>query len=117
MIQKIIKTDAEYDAALERLEEIFDSNPNTAEGDELELLVLVIKEYEDRVYPILPPNPIEALKLTMAEKGLKSKDLVPLIGSKSYVSQILNQKKPLTADIMRTLHKVLGIPSDILLAS
>lgn len=114
---KKIKNDNDYEVALERLEIIFDSLPNTSEGDELEVLVLLIKEYEDRVHPVLPPDPIEVLKLTMQENGLKSKDLIPLIGSKSYVSQILNKKKPLTAEIMRMLHKTLGIPSDILLAS
>ena len=115
-MNKIIKNDADYEKALERLDIIFDAKPNSSEGDELELLVLLVKEYEDRVYPVLPPDPIEAIKLSMEEKGLKSKDLVPWFGSKSYVSQILNKQKPLTANLMRVLHKNLGIPTDILLA-
>ncbi len=115
-MNKIIKNDTDYEKALERLDVIFDAKPNSTEGDELELLVLLVKEYEDRVYPVLPPDPIEAIKLSMEEKGLKSKDLVPWIGSKSYVSQILNKQKPLTANLMRVLHKNLGIPTDILLA-
>lgn len=115
-MNKIIKNDCDYEKALERLEIIFDAKPSSSQGDELELLVLLVKEYEDRVYPVLPPDPIEAIKLSMQEKGLKSRDLVPWIGSKSYVSQILNKQKPLTANLMRVLHKNLGIPTDILLA-
>lgn len=80
------------------------------------MLLLVIKDYENKHHPVLPPDPVEAIKLTMEEHGLKAKDLVPLLGSKSYVSQILNRKKPLTAEMMRALHHHLGIPAEVLLA-
>ncbi len=114
---KVLKTEEDYDKALDRAEEIFDAIPGTSAGNELELLLLVIKDYEDKHHPIPPPDPIEAIKLTMQEKGLKAKDLTPWVGSKGYVSQILNRKKPLTAEVMKALHKHLGISGDVLLAS
>lgn len=116
MIVKLIKNELQYDAALDRADAIFDALPDSAEGDELELLLLVIKAYEDKHHPVLPPDPIEAIKLTMAEKGVRATDLTQWIGvSKGYVSQILNRRKPLTADIMRVLNKRLGIPAEVLL--
>ena len=116
MTVRLIKTEQQYDAALDRADAIFDAQPGSAAGDELELLLLVIKAYEDVHYPVLPPDPIEAIKLIMAKKGVKAAELTRWIGvSKGYVSQILNRKKPLTADVMRVLHKQLGIPADVLL--
>lgn len=115
MIPKIIKTEDQYEATLSRVDEIFDAIPGTPEGDELELLLLVIKDYEDRHYPVPVPDAIEVIKLKMMEAGLKAADIEPLIGKKSYVSKVMNRKKPLTADMMRALHKHLGIPADILL--
>lgn len=112
----ILRTEQEYSNALCRIDEIFDAASGTTEGDEAELLVLLIKDYENKFHSVLPPDPIEAIKLTLEEKGLKAKDLVGLIGSKGYVSQILNRKKPLTAEIMRVLNRQLGIPADILLS-
>lgn len=113
---KPVKDETQYNAALQRADVLFDAQPGTPEGDELELLIILIKEYEDRVHPVLPPDPVEAIKLTMNERGLQAKDLVPLVGSKSYVSQLLNRKKPLTASVMRILHKTLGIPAEVLLS-
>jgi HTH-type transcriptional regulator/antitoxin HigA len=115
-MNKVIKSEKEYDAALRRVEMIFDASPGTTEGDEAELLILLIKDYENRHHPVLPPDPIEAIRLTLEDKGLKAKDLVGVIGSKGYVSQILNRKKPLTAEIMRILNRQLGIPAEILLS-
>lgn len=112
----ILKSEKDYQESLRRIDEIFDAAPGTPEGDEAELLVLLIKDYENRFHPVLPPDPIEAIKMTLEEKGLKAKDLVGLIGSKGYVSQILNRKKPLTAEIMRILNRQFGIPADILLS-
>ena len=113
----IIKNKSQYNEALSNVDKLFDKGvkKSTPEGDALELLLLVIKDYEDKHYSIAPPDPISALKLTMQEKGLKNKDLIPFIGSKSYVSQILNKHKPLTAEIMKMLHKHLGIQAEILL--
>ena len=113
---KIIKNEEDYDVALARADQIFDAQLNTPEGEELALLLLVIKDYESKHHPVPPPDPVEAIKLTMQEHGLKAKDLVPLLGSKSYVSQILNRRKPLTAEMMRALHHHLGIPAEVLLA-
>ena len=113
---KIIRNEEEYDRALTRAEQIFGAQLGSAEGDELSLLLLVIRDYEQKHHPVPPPDPIEAIKLTMQERGLIAQDLVPLLGSKSYVSQVLNRKKPLTADMMRSLHKHLGIPAEVLLS-
>ncbi len=113
---RLIKTEKEYDDALQRADEIFNAAPGTPEGDEVELLFLVIKEYEDKHYPIPPPDPIEAIKFRMAEKGLKPKDLTDLIGSKGYVSAILNRKKPMTLKMARLFHQKLGISAEVLLA-
>ncbi len=115
MIVKIIKNEQEYNLSLERADAIFNSKPGTKEGDELELLLLVIKDYEDRHHPVSLPDPIEAIKLKMEEEGLKASDLAPEVGSKSYISQVLNRKKPLTAQMMRRLHRRLRIPASVLL--
>jgi len=77
----ILKSEKDYQESLRRIDEIFDAAPGTPEGDEAELLVLLIKDYENRFHPVLPPDPIEAIKMTLEEKGLKAKDLVGLIKS------------------------------------
>ena len=114
---KVIKNERQYNTALKRADEIFNARANTPEGEELALLLLVIKDYEDQHHQVPVPDPIETLKLKMAEKGWSNKDLVPFLGSKSYVSQLLNKHKPLTAEVMRVLHRELGIPAHILLAA
>jgi len=114
---KIIRNEREYSAAMKRADQIFDAHPNTSAGEELALLLLVIKDYEDKHHAVPLPDPIEVLKLKMREEGLSNKDLIPLLGSKSYVSQLLNKRKPLTAEVMRVLHQKLGIPAQILLAA
>jgi len=115
MINKIIKTEEDYNKALARIDELMDAEPNTQEGDELELLVTLVELYEEKMYPIDMPDPIEAVKFRMEQLGLHQKDLVPFIGSKSKVSEILNKKRPLSLSMMRALHKGLGIPAEILL--
>src|SRR5688572_23557244 len=109
-IIKPINTEKEYQASLEWVDKMFDKKvkSNSADGKLLQVVLILIKDYEDKHYPVSMPNPIEAVKLKMEEKGLKAKDLIPIIGSKSYVSQLLNKKKPLTAEIMKALHKLLG---------
>lgn len=114
---KILKNERDYDSALKRADELFSAKPGTPQGDELALLLLVIKDYEDKHYAVPMPDPVAVIKMHMQERGLKNKDLEPLIGSKGYVSQILSKQKPLTADIMRALHQKLGIPASILLAA
>ena len=109
-----IKTDKDYKEALERLELIFDASPNTPEGDEAEILSLLIENYENQYYPIEAPDPIEAIKIRMEEMNMKQKDLVGVIGGKSRVSEILNKKKRLTVDMIRKLEEMLHISASIL---
>ena len=113
---KVLKTETEYDKALERTIEIFHAGENSPESEELDLLLLLVKDYEDRHYQIPSADPIEVIKLKMEEKGLKQKDLEHIIGSKGYVSQVLSGKKELTLKMIRGLHHYLGISADIFLA-
>lgn len=112
---KPIKTDTDYYQALARLEVIFDSPINSQEGDEADILSLLIENYEDKFFPIEAPDPIEAIKIRMEEMNYKQKDLVGLIGGKSRVSEILNRKKKLTVEMIRQLTKLLKLPSEILI--
>ncbi|HEY5953775.1 MAG TPA: ImmA/IrrE family metallo-endopeptidase [Terrimicrobiaceae bacterium] len=111
---KLIKTEAENEAALARLEEIFDAEPGTPEGDEAELLTALIEMFERKAYPMDLPDPIEAIKFRMEQQGLKAKDLIPYIGSASKVSEVLAGKRSLSLAMMRNLVK-LGIPAEVLL--
>jgi HTH-type transcriptional regulator/antitoxin HigA len=113
---KVLKSEEEYDVALERTIDIFHAESGTREFDELGVLLLLVKDYEDRHFPIPPPDPIEAIKLKLEEKGLKQKDLQHIIGSKGYVSQVLSGKKELTLKMVKGLHQYLGISADVLLA-
>ena len=114
MIIKPIKSEQDYEKALERLEVIFDSAENTKEGDEADILSMLIDNYENQYYPIEAPDPIEAIKIRMEEMNLKQKDLVGIIGGKSRVSEILNKKKRLTVDMIRELEKILHISASVL---
>ena len=111
---KPIRTEAEYEQALKRLDKIFDSEPGTKEGDELEVLALIIEDYEDKHYPIEPPHPIEAIKFRMEQMGLKQKDLGEIIGHKSRASEILNNKRKLTLKMIRSISEKLNISTDVL---
>ena len=111
---KPIKTEKDYEQALERLEVIFDADSNSKEGDEAEILSLLIDNYENQHYPIEAPDPIEAIKIRMEEMNLKQKDLVGVIGGKSRVSEILNKKKRLTVDMIRELERILHISASVL---
>lgn len=115
---KPIKTKKQYEAYLKWIDEMFDRKvkPDTPEGDQVQIALLLIKQYEDQHYPIPIPDPIEAIKIKMAEKGLTNKDLVGIIGSKGYVSSLLNRRKPLTLEMAKIFHKQLGVPADILLS-
>jgi HTH-type transcriptional regulator / antitoxin HigA len=113
---KLIKTEAEYKTALQRLDEIFFAEENTTEGDEAEVLVLLIETYENEHYPIAAPDPIEAIKIRMEELDLKQKDLIGLIGGKSRVSEVLNRKKRLTVEMIRNLSARLGLSLECLVA-
>jgi len=115
---KIIKTKKEYNAYLNWVDEMFDKKvkPGSAEGEDLQVALLLIKQYEDEHFPIPYPDPIEAIKAKMEERGMKNKDLVGVVGSKGYVSALLNKRKPLTLDLAKIFHKELGIPAEVLLA-
>jgi HTH-type transcriptional regulator/antitoxin HigA len=115
MTAKLIKTRQEYRAALRRVEEIMDAQPGTVEGDELELLAAIIEIYEEKHAPVPPPDPIEAIRFRMEQDQLRPQDLIPLLGSRSRVSEVLNGKRPLTLTMIRRLHQSLGIPAEVLL--
>ena len=109
-----IKTKQDYEAAVERLESISDAPTGTLESDEADALATLIDAYEEAHFPIGLPHPIEAIKIRMSELGLKNKDLVPIIGYDSRVSEVLNGKRKLTLDMIRALNKMLHIPLDVL---
>ncbi|MFN0188076.1 MAG: type II toxin-antitoxin system HigA family antitoxin [Bacteroidia bacterium] len=111
---KVIKTLKEYQKALKRFDIIFDAKRNSKLGDELELLSLLIDNYEKDKFPIDLPDPIEAIKFRMEQLGYKQKDLAEVMGLKSRVSEILNRKRKLTLEMIRKLNEVLGIPTEIL---
>ena len=112
---KLIKSKKDYKVALERLELIFDSKKGTKEGDELELLSIIINDYESRVFPISNPDPIEAIKFRMEQMGFEQNDLANIIGLKSRASEILNKKRKLTLEMIRKISSVMNIPTEILI--
>ena len=111
----LIKTENDYNQALERLEQIFDAKKGTQEGDELELLGILIEQYEDEKFPIDLPDPIEAIKFRMEQMGHTQNDLAKIIGFKSRASEILNRKRKLSLEMIRQLHTSLNIPTDVLI--
>jgi len=115
MRPKVIKTEADYEAALARLDELLDAEPGTAEGDEFELWATLISAYEEEAFPVDLPDPISAIRFRMEQAGLKQADLVPFIGSASRVSEVLNGKRKLSLSMIRKLHSGLGLPAEVLL--
>jgi len=109
-----IRTESDYQKALQRVEEIIDAPFGSDEFDELEVLTTLIEKYEDTHYHIEAPDPIEALKFRMEQEGLRQKDLVKVFGNKSRVSEILNKKRTLTLDMIRNINKHLKIPFESL---
>jgi HTH-type transcriptional regulator/antitoxin HigA len=109
-----IKSEKYYRNTLERLEVIFDAPIDTKEGDEAEIISLLIENYENEHYPIEAPDPIEAIKIRMEELNMRQKDLIGIIGGKSRVSEVLNRKKRLTVDMIRELEKILQISASVL---
>ncbi|EMI54952.1 helix-turn-helix domain-containing protein [Rhodopirellula sallentina SM41] len=112
---RVIKTERDHQRALARVDELFAATPDTPEGDELELWLLLIEKFEDEVFPVDPPDPIEAIRFRMDQANLKQKDLIPIIGSKSKVSEVLAGKRDLSLTMIRRLVDELGIPADVLL--
>ena len=109
-----IRNEKDYQKALDRLEDIFDVKKGTEEGDELEILSILIDRYENENFPIGMPDPIEAIKFRMEQMGMNQKDLAEVVGFKSRVSEILNKKRKLTLDMIRKLNTNLHIPTEVL---
>ncbi|MFV2005229.1 MAG: type II toxin-antitoxin system HigA family antitoxin [Gammaproteobacteria bacterium] len=112
---KPVKTEADYDLALARVDDLMDARPNSKEGDELDVLVTLIEKYEALYYPIDAPNPIEAIRFRMDQYDLKDKDLIPYIGQSGRVSEVLGFKRKLTLTMIRRLHSGLKIPTESLI--
>lgn len=112
---KPIKNDADYQAALEEIERLFDAAPDTPEGDKLEVLTTLVEAYEERHYSIPLPDPVEAILYHMESRGLSRRDIETYIGSRARVSEVLNRKRPLTMEMIRNLNKGLGIPAEVLI--
>ncbi len=111
---KPIKNEQNYTDTLCKIETLMSAKPNTPEMDELEVLTTLVEAYEEQFYKIDAPDPIEAIKFRMEQEGLKQKDLVDIVGSKSRVSEVLNRKRKLTIEMIRNLHKQLHIPVESL---
>ncbi len=110
---KVLKTEAQYLKAVKRAMHIFHAQENTPEGDELGLLLLLIRDYEDRHITIPEVDPIEVIKLKMAESGMKAKDLEPLIGSKGHVSSVLSGKREITLKMAQRLREYFQLPAEL----
>lgn len=111
---KPIKTAEDNRAALARIEQLWDAEPNTAEGDELEVLATLVEAFEEANYHIDAPDPIEAIRFRMEQQGLEDKDLVPFLGTRSRVTEVLKRQRRLTINMIRKLNAGLKIPLDCL---
>lgn len=111
---KPIRNNKDLEKAFERLELIFDAKYGSAEGDELEILSLLIENYENKHYPVGNPDPIEAIKFKMDQMGMKQKDLGKIIGFAGRASEILNKKRKLTLKMIRNINQEMNIPTDVL---
>jgi HTH-type transcriptional regulator/antitoxin HigA len=112
---KLIRTEEAYEAALIRLDQIFDAKIGSVESEEADVLALIIDDYEKKFYPIEAPDPIEAIKIRMEELHLRQVDLIDSIGGKSRVSEILNRKKKLTVEMIRKLAVRLNLSPGLLI--
>jgi HTH-type transcriptional regulator/antitoxin HigA len=112
---KPIKTKKDYEQALERLEVIFDAKKGTPKGDELEILSMLIDNYEKEKFPIGFPDPVEAIKFRMEQLGYNQTDLANVVGLKSRASEILNRKRKLSLEMIRQIHESLNIPTEVLI--
>jgi HTH-type transcriptional regulator / antitoxin HigA len=112
---KPIRTKRDYEDALVEIEKLFDAKPGTLEGDRLEILTTLVEAYENQHYAIPLPDPVEAIKYYLESRGLSRRDLELYLGSRARVSEILNRKRPLSLEMIRQLHKGLGIPAEVLI--
>ena len=113
---KVLKTEEQYTKALKRLEEIFHAPIDSIEGDEADLLSILIEKYENEHYPIEAPDPIEAIKYRMEQMDMTKKELAEIIGYKSRVSEIFSRKRKLTLKMIRNLHEKMKIPYESLIS-
>src|SRR5918999_3836951 len=112
---KPIKTERDYQKALKEIDKLWDAKPNTYKGDRLDVLVTLVEAFERKHYEMTPPDPVEAIKFRMEQLGLKPTDLAKILGGRSRVSEVLNKKKSLSVEMIRSLHKQLSIPAESLL--
>jgi HTH-type transcriptional regulator/antitoxin HigA len=110
-----LNNEADYRAALALVDTLFDAEPGTPEGDHLDVLVTLIEAYEERHWPIDAPDPIDAIRVRMAEKNLRPRDLELMIGTRGRVSEVLARKRPLTLPMIRRLSKGLDLPAEVLI--
>jgi HTH-type transcriptional regulator/antitoxin HigA len=110
-----LKTEADYEAALQTIDQLMDAELDTQEGDQLDVLVTLVEAYEAKHYPIADPDPVAAIVHRIEALGLTHKELAPMLGNRGRVTEILERKRPLTLNMIRKLAKGLGIPSDILI--
>ena len=110
-----IKTKADYRAALKEVEALMAAERDTPEGERLDVLVTLVEAYENKHYPLDLPDPVEAIRFRMEQKGMTPKDLVPMIGQINRVYEVLNRRRPLTLAMIQRLHNDLGIPAESLI--
>jgi HTH-type transcriptional regulator/antitoxin HigA len=115
MVIRPIRTNEDYEYALTQIELLFDAQPNTPEGDMLDVWTTLVEAYEKQAHPIDAPDPIEAIKYYLESRGLTRRDIEPYIGDRARVSEIMNKRRPLTLEMIRKLHEGLGIPAEILI--
>ena len=112
---KPIKTERDYRKALKEIDKLWDAKPNTYKGDRLDVLVTLVEAFERKHYEMAPPDPVEAIKFRMEQLGLKATDLAKILGGRSRVSEVLNKKRNLSVEMIRSLHMQLSIPEESLL--
>ena len=110
-----IRTETDYEAALAEVGRLWGAKSGTPTGDRLDVLVTLIEAYEDKHYPMDPPDPIEAIRFRMEQQGLTRKDLEPMIGTRNRIAEVLNRKRGLSIEMIRSLHDKLGISAEILI--
>jgi HTH-type transcriptional regulator / antitoxin HigA len=110
-----IRTETDYEAALAEVGRLWGAKSGTPTGDRLDVLVTLIEAYEDKHYPMDPPDPIEAIRFRMEQQGLTRKDLEPMIGTRNRIAEVLNRKRGLSIEMIRSLHDKLGISAEVLI--
>jgi HTH-type transcriptional regulator/antitoxin HigA len=112
-----IRTSADHDDALARIEALWDAKPGSPEHDELEVLSVLVSAYEDEHWPVLPPDPVEAIEFHMEQNGFRQKDLAGVIGSASRASEVLNRRRSLTIEMIKAIHSAWSVPLESLLGA